>query len=84
MLNETKKMVELIDEMMDYIGGMFDLASFEAMDEEEFKMIKLYMKMIDLSKDYMLKQAEEFDKQGEKLDLILSKLDGKKEKVKES
>ena len=75
MLNETKKMVELIDEMMECVNGMFDLSMLEDLDGETFKMMKLYLKTIDLSKEYMLKQAEEFDKQGEKLDLILKKLE---------
>ena len=77
MLKEAEKMVELMDEIMEVLGGMFDLSSIGAMDEEEFKTMKLYMKMIDLSKEYALKQAEEFDKQTEKLDLILSKLEEK-------
>ena len=77
MLNEAKKMVKLVDEMMEVCNGLFDLSVLGNMDDDEFNMIKLYMKAIDLSKEYMLKQAEVMDKQTEKLDLILSKLEEK-------
>ena len=76
MLNEAKKMVELVDEMMELVNGMFDLSMFGEMDEDTLKMMQIYTKAIDLSKTYMLKQAETIDIQNEKLDLILSKLEG--------
>lgn len=77
MLETTKKMVELIDEMMEVVDELFSISMFGEMDDEMLKMMKLYMKSIDLSKEYMLKQAGVIDEQSKKLDLILSKLEEK-------
>lgn len=75
MVEETKKVLDLIDEMMELLGGYVELSMLTNMDGDEFKLMQLYLKMIDVTKDFAVKQAELMDNQTEKLDLILSKLE---------
>lgn len=74
MLETTKKLFEECDELMEI--GMSKM-SLNEISEDEFKVFKKTMNLLDTSKKLAIKQAEIIEQQNEKLDKILKLLEKK-------
>ena len=75
MVETTNKFIEEIGKVMTDFDGLITLKSMRNLDENEIKLIVAGLKLIDISKELIIKQAEIIDDQNRKLDLILSKLE---------
>lgn len=81
MLEETKKVIEEIDELKKFaMDLMVKEDVFKDMDTEGVVAIHKCMKLVDMSCNLAEKQADMIDQMDRKLDLILEKLN-KKEKA---
>ena len=74
MLETTKKLFEECDELMEI--GMSKI-SLNEISEDDFKVFKKTMNLLDTSKKLAIKQAEIIEQQNEKLDKILKLLEKK-------
>ena len=74
MLETTKKLFEECDELMEI--GMSKM-SLNEISEDDFKVFKKTMNLLDTSKKLAIKQAEIIEQQNEKLDKILKLLEKK-------
>ena len=76
MLDETKKMVETIDDITDICGKKLIESGFNYIDEDELILYAKMMRILAESKNIFLEQARLLDKIDEidkKLDRLLSK-----------
>ena len=76
MCEETKKMIESCDEIMQLaIGtGSFSVDNIASMDETTTKAFVSMCKLYKQSKDYMLKQAELMDKLERQNDALIASI----------
>ena len=76
MLNEAKKMVEVANDLKDFCAKqMLDPDMFMGMNGEVFEMYQKTFKLMDISMNLVLEQAELFDAMDKKLDLLVKKLE---------
>ena len=75
MEHEVKKYIEEVDSYIVDFVPKFTVSDIMNMDEEGYKGIKASMKLLNSSKELVLKQAQIIDDQTRKLDLILAALE---------
>ena len=75
MEHEVKKYIEEVDSYIVDFVPKFTVSGIMNMDEEAYKGIKSAMKLLNSSKELLLKQAQIIDDQTRKLDLILAALE---------
>ena len=75
MLNETKALINKIEEVEKDVISKISLDMIEEVSTKDFKTIKNVYEALNLSKSVMVKQAEMLTEMNEKLDKILSKME---------
>ena len=76
MLRETKKLLELTDEIMDLcMGQILNKDMLECMSGEEFEMYKKTLNLMNQSKELVLEQARLMDDIDAKLDKVIMLLE---------
>lgn len=73
MVATSKKLVNVTNEMMDCLAKMTSFDSFKRMSEEEIKLVKLSLQMVDLVNEYTVKNAVMLDQINSKLDKLNEK-----------
>lgn len=72
MLNTSKDLVNEINEMKsDYMEQFATSEMFDYMDEEVFALLKRSFKIMDLSGELIVKQAELMDQMNKNIELLL-------------
>ena len=75
MLKKTvEKMMDEMEVLEKNLMGMFSLSDLAGADDEMIGMFKSYANLANLSKEYMIEQAEIIDNMNAKLDSIDQKL----------
>ena len=78
MLETTKRVIEEMDELIGMAMSEMDvMEQIKNMNPDSLKAYQLSIKLIDSSKDLMVKQAEMIEEQDKKLDKILKLLEKK-------
>ena len=75
MYDETKKVIEGCDELMNVAIGQMDVNDFLGLDENTIKAMVAVGNLYKQSKDLALKQAELMDKLERQNDELLAKVD---------
>lgn len=75
MLEMTKKMIEEVEEIMDYCIKQIGFKDLTMMGKEDFEFMQKCIHLMETSKELAVKQAEMMDEQNRKLDLILEKME---------
>lgn len=78
MTEKVKKANEVIDQMMEVINQFGALDAMKEMDENQFKMVKLMLDMVKVSKEMLTEYGKMMDDQSKKLDKVLEILEQKK------
>lgn len=75
MVNTVNELIKEVDNMIEVCTNeLFTSETISMMGDSEFDMMKSCFKLLNLSKEVMLKQATMMEKQNRKLDMILNKL----------
>lgn len=78
MLEQTKKLIEEMDELLKEAMGMLNVMDvLEDTDDKTLSVFKAYLKLYRDSKELMLLQAEMIEEQDKKLDKIIKLLEKK-------
>ena len=71
--NQAKEIVEEINGMKAWcMKKVMDDADFSCVDPDDFQAFGMMLKLLDMSCDYMIKQAEMMDDMNDKLDKLLA------------
>lgn len=74
MLEKTRELIDNMDVLMGlYVKQLFSLDVIANMEEEELNLLKNTLKLMDCSRDLLIKQAEMIDGMNDKLDKLLEK-----------
>jgi hypothetical protein len=75
MLNETKKLIEEVDELMDLFKKQIDFDTIKHMNVEAMRLFMKALQLMDTSKIVILAQAGLMDEMNNKLDKLLTKIE---------
>ena len=74
MVEASKKMVEVTNEFKEVMCNMMKSEGMDVlknMSTDEFKMLQLCLKAVDISNEVIMEQAKTLDELNRKLDLLL-------------
>lgn len=75
MVNTVNELIKEVDNMIEVCTNeLFTSEMISMMGNSEFDMMKSCFKLLNLSKEVMLKQATMMEEQNRKLDMILNRL----------
>lgn len=75
MVNTVNELIKEVDNMIEVCTNeLFTSETISMMGNSEFDMMKSCFKLLNLSKEVMLKQATMMEEQNRKLDMILNRL----------
>ena len=75
MVNTVNELIKEVDNMIEVCTNeLFTSEAISMMGDSEFDMMKSCFKLLNLSKEVMLKQATMMEEQNRKLDMILNRL----------
>lgn len=72
----SEKLVNATNELKDFLIEVKMSESLAYMSEEEFKLMKLSLKLVDAANEHMIKNAEYMESIDKKLDRIYLKMQG--------
>lgn len=75
MVNTVNELIKEVDNVIEVCTNeLFTSETISMMGDSEFDMMKSCFKLLNLSKEVMLKQATMMEEQNRKLDIILKRL----------
>lgn len=71
MIETTRKLIDEVEELKNYYMKMVDLDELKNVSEDSFSIMQSSMKLLDLSEDVLMKQAETLTTINNKLNILL-------------